>query len=85
MLFEDTKMYTYQLKTRQLKEYKIELGLKFSAMYFYKDKLYIIGGYTYNDYSKTPSANTYSISIDEFETTKPNRIKILGSNSIKIN
>lgn len=83
--FEDTKMYTYQLKTRQLKEYKIELGLKFSAMYFYKDKLYIIGGYTYNDYSKTPSANTYSISIDEFETTKPNRIKTLGSNSIKIN
>lgn len=78
--FEDGALYTYNLKTRQLAEYKIELELKSSAIHFYKDKLYIIGGYYHTDYSKTPSANTYSIAIDEFQKTKPNRVKTLESN-----
>lgn len=47
-------------------------------MHFYGDKLYIIGGYTYNEYSTNPSAATYSISVDEFENTKPLRIKTLN-------
>lgn len=83
--FEDAIFYTYHLKTKQLKEYKIDLGLKSCSMHFYNDKLYIIGGYTHNDYSKTPSSNTYSVSIDEFQTTKPNRIKTLEIKSDKIN
>jgi len=83
--FEDATLYTYHIKTKELKEYKIDLNLKFSSMHFYNDKLYIIGGYLYNDYSKTPSSNTYSISLDEFQTTKPNRIKRLESNSAKLN
>ncbi|MDR6763970.1 hypothetical protein J2Y38_004194 [Flavobacterium sp. 2755] len=75
--FEDQKMYVYDTKSKVLKEYLVDLPLKFSAMHFYNDKLYIIGGYTYNDYSKTPSDKTYSISIEEFENTKPNRVKTL--------
>lgn len=78
--FENGTLYTYHIKTRQLAEYKIGLSLKFSAMHFYNDKLYIVGGYNHTDYSKTPSANTYSISVDEFQKTKPNRVKTLESN-----
>lgn len=79
--FEDQKMYVYDIKSKVLKEYLVDLPLKFSAMHFYNDKLYIIGGYTYTDYSKTPSDKTYSISIDEFESTKPNRVKTLSQES----
>jgi hypothetical protein len=85
--FEDKKMLTYNIISKQLKEYTVELNLKSSTMYYANDKLYIIGGYTYNDYSETPSANVYSIAIDEFETTKPNKIKVLTdvSNLAKAN
>jgi len=83
--FENAALYTYDLKTKQLKQYQIDLSLKFSSMHFYNDKLYIIGGYSFNDYSKTPSANTYSVSIDEFQTTKPSHFKTLESNPAKIN
>jgi len=76
--FEDKKMFTYNITSKQLKEYAIELSLKSSSMYYANNNLYIIGGYTYNDYSETPSAHVYSIAIDEFETTKPDKIKVLS-------
>lgn len=79
--FEDQKMYAYDIKLKILKEYLVDLPLKFGAMHFYNNKLYIIGGYTYNDYSKMPSDKTYSISIEEFENTIPNRIKTLSPES----
>lgn len=75
--FEDRKMYIYDIKSKVLKEYIVELGLKASALYYDHNKLYILGGLIENEYSKVPSANVYSISIEEFETTQPNRIKIL--------
>lgn len=80
-IFENQKMFVYDLKTKQLKEYIIELGLQLSAMYYDANKLYILGGRTENDYSTTPSANVFSIDIEEFETTQPNRIKFLSERS----
>ncbi|MNL05513.1 N-acetylneuraminate epimerase [compost metagenome] len=77
-IFNDRRLYVYDVKSNQLKEYLIDLELKSSTMHFYGDKLYIIGGYTYNEYSANPSPNTYSISVDEFENTKPIRIKTLN-------
>ncbi|MEG1199616.1 MAG: galactose oxidase, partial [Algoriella sp.] len=76
-IFNDRRLYVYDVNSNQLKEYLIDLELKSSTMHFYGDKLYIIGGYTYNEYSTNPSAATYSISVDEFENTKPIRIKTL--------
>lgn len=80
-IFEDRKVYTYNIVDKQLKEYNIDLELKSSAMHFFNNKLYIIGGYTYNHYSTNPSSYTYSIDIDEFDATKPNRIKVLSKES----
>ncbi|MNF73771.1 hypothetical protein D3C84_557820 [compost metagenome] len=56
-------------------------------MYFFENKLYITGGTTFINYTTAPMANVYSIDIDEFETTKPNRIKVLsqGLNLAKSN
>lgn len=74
--FENEKIYTYEISTKTLKEYLIALPLKASKIFFYDDKLYILGGYLENNYSQYPSSNLYSIDINEFENTKPNRVKI---------
>ena len=75
--FENEKFYTYDTKSKQLKEYLINIPMKGSELYFSNNKLYLIGGYIENYYSKYPSANLFSIDIDEFENTKPNRSKFL--------
>lgn len=75
--FENEKIYTYDTNTKQLKEYLISLPMKASKLYFSDNKLYLLGGYIENYYSKYPSSGFFSIDIDEFENTKPNRSKFL--------
>lgn len=75
--FENEKIYTYNTITKQLKEYLINLPMKASKLYFSENKLYLLGGYIENYYSKYPSPNLSSIDINEFENTKPNRSKFL--------
>jgi hypothetical protein len=75
--FENEKINTYDINTKILKEYLINLPLKASKLYFCDDKLYILGGYLENYYSQYPSASLFSIDINEFENTKPNRVKKL--------
>lgn len=75
--FENEKICTYNTNTKQLKEFLISLPMKASKLYFSDNKLYLFGGYIENYYSKYPSANLFSIDIDEFENTKPNRSKFL--------
>lgn len=76
-IFENEKMYTLNINTKEIKEYLINLPLKASKLYYSDEKLYLIGGYIENFYSQYPSANLFSIDISEFENTKPNRIKFL--------
>ncbi|MDQ6472382.1 carboxypeptidase-like regulatory domain-containing protein [Flavobacterium sp. LHD-80] len=76
--FEDQKMYAYNIKTKQLKEYDIDIQLKYTAMHYYNDKLYLLGGRFENSYSKIPSSKVFSIDLEEFKNTRPSRIKILG-------
>lgn len=75
--FENEKIYTYDTNTKQLKEYLISLQMKGSELYFSDNKLYLLGGYIENYYSKYPSPKLFSIDIDEFVNTKPNRSKFL--------
>ncbi|MNS73767.1 hypothetical protein D3C72_1072180 [compost metagenome] len=51
-------------------------------MHFINNKLYILGGYSLGSFMKIPSSKVYSISIDEFDTTAPNRIRILSQNNV---
>lgn len=78
-LFENEKIYTYNIYSKELKEYLINLPLKASKMFLLDDKLYILGGYIENYYSKYPSPNLFSIEMDEFKNTKPNKITIIQS------
>lgn len=73
--FEDGKMYTYDLKLKLLKEYEIDLPLKFSAMYYSDEKLYILGGRVDNSYSQIPSGKIFTVSTKEFKLTKPLKTK----------
>lgn len=76
-LFENGKIYTYNTNTKELKEYLIDLPMQASKLFFYNDKLYLLGGYIENYFSKFPSPNLFSIDSNEFKNTKPNRTAIL--------
>ncbi|MET3026193.1 carboxypeptidase-like regulatory domain-containing protein [Flavobacterium sp. UW10123] len=81
-LFEDGKLLVYNINSKLIKEYHIKLELKSAAMHFIDDKLYIIGGYNFTNYYASPSSKTYSISVDEFDTTRPYRIRVLSQNNL---
>lgn len=85
-LFEEGKLFVYNIKSKEIKEYFIELYLKSAAIHFLNNKLYIIGGHEYTKFIISPSEKVYSISVDEFDSTRPNRIKILSENNmVKVN
>jgi hypothetical protein len=73
-LFENEKLYTYDVNTKEQKEYLIDLPMKSSKLFYYDNKLYLLGGYIENYYSKFPSPNLFSIDINEFSNTKPNKV-----------
>jgi len=85
--FEKQKMYTYDIKTTILKEYEIGIDFKFSAMYYDNNKLYLLGGQLEDSFSKVPSSKLFSIDLEEFKNTRPNKIGILsqGVASVKPN
>lgn len=75
--FENERIFTYTIETKELKEYLINLPMKASKLHLSDNKLYLLGGYIENDYSKYPSPNFFSIDITEFENTNPSRHKTL--------
>tara|TARA_R110001583_G_scaffold103863_1_gene251108 strand:+ start:1964 stop:3307 length:1344 start_codon:yes stop_codon:yes gene_type:complete len=75
--FDDGKISTYNILTKELNEYLIDLSLKASKLYYANSKLYILGGFNKNNYSVTPSSALYSIDINEFYKTKIYKSKTL--------
>mgnify|MGYP000867150210 CR=1 FL=1 len=69
-IFNEDKIMTYNIKTRILNEYKIDLNIKNAQIHYYKNNLYIVGGIIEDYYSKTPSSGLYSINLNEFYKTK---------------
>ncbi|NOY47331.1 MAG: galactose oxidase, partial [Chlorobi bacterium] len=76
-IYNNKKICTYNIETKELTEYLIDLPFKSSELYYFDDKLYILGGYFENEYSKTPSRNLYSIHLSEFKKTAINKSKTL--------
>ena len=76
-IFDDGKIYTYNTKTKELDEYLIDLFFKSSSLFYYNDKLYLLGGFKENEFTKTPSSNLYSIDLNEFENTAISKSKTL--------
>ncbi len=75
--FNDGKINTYNVVTKELNEYFIDLSLNASELYYANNKLYILGGLRINNYSFFPSKGLFSIDISEFENTKLQNSKIL--------
>jgi hypothetical protein len=69
-IFNDTKLLTYNTKSNVLDEYNINIRLKHSKLHYSNNKLYLIGGYSEDEFSKTASSNVYEIDLNEFEKTK---------------
>ncbi len=65
-IFEDGRIQTYNIVTRELNLYSIDLPLKSCELFCSHNMLYILGGYIDNEISITPSADLYRIDLDEF-------------------
>ena len=76
-LFEKDHLQTYNVFTKEIKDYSINLPLYFSSMHYKNGKLYIAGGATKTDFRITPSRKFISIDLKEFEKTEPLSVKYL--------
>ena len=76
-IFNDGKINTYNVVTKELNEYLIDLYLQTSEMYCKDNKLYILGGFKETSYSLYPSPELFSININEFNITKIQNSKTL--------
>jgi len=76
-IFEDRKIYTYNILSKELNEYLINLDLKYTKLHYSDRKLYILGGYYEDEVSITPSSDIFSIDISEFKKTKTRNSSIL--------
>lgn len=69
-IFESNKLHTYNIKTKELKLYPIDLPFAASEMFYKDEMLYILGGSYSNEGSSTPSDRLYCIDLSEFERAK---------------
>lgn len=76
-LFDNNKIIVFDIKNKTLKQFSVEINATDSSIQYYNNKLYIIGGKKENEYSIVPSKEVLSIDLEEFETTKPDKIKSL--------
>ena len=69
-VFDDGKIQTYNILTKELNVYLIDLALKSSELFYKDNSLYIVGGTEYDDYSFSPSADLYRVDLSEFKRTE---------------
>ncbi|PHQ56544.1 MAG: galactose oxidase [Lutibacter sp.] len=75
--YNEGRIGTYNIKTKQLKEYFIDLNLESPELFYANNKLYILGGFKLTNYSINPSRGLFSIDLHEFEKTKVQNSKTL--------
>jgi len=76
-LFENGQILTYNISTRELKQYVIGLFLKSAKLHYANNKLYVVGGFMEDRNTKTPSADIFSIDLTEFKITRVQKSKTL--------
>ncbi|MGJ5642169.1 Kelch repeat-containing protein [Formosa sp. S-31] len=69
-IYDKGQLITFNTLTTILNCYNINLTQKQCALYCCENHLYLIGGFTENNFLQSPSAQVYSIDIDEFLNTK---------------
>ena len=76
-LFEKDHLQTYNVLTKEVKDFSIDLPLYFSSMHYKNGKLFISGGATKTDFISIPSKKFVSIDLKEFDKTQPLKVKSL--------
>ncbi|WP_143106465.1 Kelch repeat-containing protein [Pustulibacterium marinum] len=69
-MFENGILASYNINTKSLKEYYINLQLYGSHMFIYNNDLYIIGGQYRNRGVALPTSKCYKLSLRQLENTK---------------
>lgn len=69
-IFNNDKILTFNIDTKVLNEYKIDLNLFAAELYYFDGKLYIVGGYNQDEFTKSVSKKMYCIDIKEFSNTE---------------
>ncbi|MDT7831865.1 carboxypeptidase-like regulatory domain-containing protein [Flavobacteriaceae bacterium S356] len=68
-IYAKGRVMTFDIATKELNQYLIDLSIEDANLYCANNKLYILGGFS-NRYDRlTPSNDLYSIDIDEFDKT----------------
>lgn len=78
-IYHKDKFLIYHVKNKNLTEYKINLGVKKPKIHFYKNAIYILGGYIEGEFSTSPSTLVYRVNLEEFDKTKIRRTKTLNN------
>jgi hypothetical protein len=68
--YENGHLLTYNTLTKALTAYDVDIELYGSSMYYRDEKLYILGGYVKNEFTKTPSRKLICIALKDLENTK---------------
>lgn len=76
-IYDNGEIFTYNIKTKELKEYYIGLHIKAASLYYANNKLYILGGFKYTNYSNVRSDGLFSVDLNEFNLTKVIKSKTL--------
>ena len=69
-IFSNGIIQTFNLVTKTIEAYHVDLKLKNAQLYCYKQHLYIFGGFEEEDFSKLRSSDSYSIDLKEFSNTE---------------
>jgi len=72
--YSNGKLNLFNIKTRILKQYLIDLFIESSKMQYFENKLYLLGGYNGTRYEISPSSAVYSIDLDDLENYRVHKI-----------
>lgn len=70
-IYENGLLITYNVLTKKIIGYPIQLNLRYSAMVYKEGFLYIMGGYEYAEFNlRVPSNRLYRIDLKDLNNTK---------------
>jgi hypothetical protein len=69
-IYERGKFHTIDVERREMKTYRIDLQVEEPHLHIWNQKLFVIGGYKEQLYTKTPVAACYKIALEEFKKTE---------------
>lgn len=69
-IFNFGKLFIYDTLKGSLKAYDIDLFIKDPNLHYHQNKLYVLGGYTEEKYSKSPSSKLFEIDLGQLAKTK---------------